>query len=464
MMRCILTLLCVASALCAEAATHTWTGAAYGDGALADGDTVVGDAVTNNCVLTNNNLRLTGTWSNATWSGNVIAASGVSGLIVSNLVFRATDNGLGLGYSNGFNAFSLSVTNLEIVGCSISNLYYRYASTECGNAPQALVIDAAGKTNISIHNNTLDMLGNGIVIAYSGFSSNVQIYSNTITRVSWGMFLNTLSVGDAYGWRIWANTIDHLDDWDPMGGPCAGSYHNDGIIINGGATAATNHSMVIDRNQIGPHIRTASALLYSQPTDAYSYPGLKVINNVFLLDSNTVSAPFCVMGISNVLYANNTFISIDQTNQSLAFGAMPGSALYNNLTLRVAMAVSHSSGYPAASDYNAWNGPWADGFAFPPFENFTDWKTHSLDSHSTTNAATLNASYAPTLADTVARGTGTNLTALGIKGDFYGNARVTWDIGAVNAESNPPVTPIATNTTIVGPVTMTGGTTKISQP
>lgn len=119
-MRRLLTLMVVASALCVEGATHTWNGAPYADGSLADGDTVVGVNVTNNCTLTNNNLKITGTWSNATWTGNVIAGTALQRLVISNLVLRATDNGLGLTYSNAFNAISLSgsdITTLIYLHC-----------------------------------------------------------------------------------------------------------------------------------------------------------------------------------------------------------------------------------------------------------------------------------------------------------------------------------------------------------
>lgn len=413
-----------------RAATHTWTGAAYGDGALADGDTVVGVNVTNNCTLTNNNLRITGTWSNATWTGNVIAGTGLQGLVISNLILRATDNGLGLTYSNQFNAISLSGSDITIRDSTITNLYYRYESTECGAAPQGIVFAAANSTNVLIHNNRLDMLANAIVLTYGGWSSNVQAYSNTITRVSWGIFLNTTSAGDAYGWRLWANSIDQLDAWNPLGGPCAASYHNDCVIVNASTSGATNHSLKIDRNRMGPTIHIASSMLYVNPDETYKFPGLQVVNNLFLLDATGTNAPMCHVRSVDALVANNTLIGPNQATH----GVIPGVSLFNNLCVGVSMAVNHSTdGYPTASDYNVWNGPVADSFDYSPFETWPDWQARGFDANSTTNAPNLDGNYVPTGSDTVARGAGTNLTALGITTDFNGRARpasAAWTIGA----------------------------------
>jgi hypothetical protein len=425
----------------------------------------------------------------------------------SNGTIEATDNGMYHSYSNNFNAVSIVAGNsLEIKNLTITNLYYRIASQDCSAAPQAITTGGDSFTNLSIHNNTLDMLANGIVVGYNGNCNGLQIYSNTMTRINWGMFLNGGNYGSCSNFSIYGNHINHFENWNPMGGPCAGSYHGDGIYLNNSITgnATTNFNCRVFGNTIGPSVDVASALIYVTGGNAYTFPGLRIYNNLLLEGTNTEQVNSAIaVNTYNVIVVNNTIHA--DIHQGSAIGVSDGAICTGNLVYNLGIGstvafydgymekgiLTNFPGYIIAADYTPGLQQWAvyinpsnvvsvlDSNLYSTVDSFelycpstkelsngiadglnysTDfiyaqakWQSFGLDLHSlfTTTKPLFNPDYS-LAGSSIGVAFAPNLTWLGITNDFYGNARPTtgnWTAGAFEVSSstatNRPSAPTA---------------------
>jgi hypothetical protein len=378
----------------------------------------------------------------------IIIDGGVNGLITS------TSNGLGLSHSNNCAGvvFSSAGAGLEIRNLTVSNLYYRIpgAANDFGGASGIKI--RGNLTNCSIHNCAVQTVGNAISAYFnSGVSTNVQIYSNTIVDVSWGIaFGNQQSNSLCIDSSIWANRINHFESY--TGNPTLN--HQDGIICYTTMFTQTNRNLRIFRNYIGPDIatnQTTAAIFVNDTQYSGSFENLLIYNNLLTAkDGNAWANGFIAADGNPSQVYNNTLVSTTGNPQGNAVYVHSGHMIFvNNLCYNVGNILGQAiSGAPGMqptlitnSDYNIgfkalywwtpgsfnWGGStsYRDHATYPQFTGFDD--------HTSTNPPSLDASYAPISGDTVAIGKGTNLTALGITADFYGNSRPAtgpWTIGA----------------------------------
>ena len=168
-----------------------------------------------------------------------------------------------------------------------------------------------------------------------------------------------------------------------------------------------------------------------------------------------------IKGTRRTYVFNNTFWSESPRYNAMALGGSYGGTGWdtnifatNNLSYNVAFPIISPYSPPSVSgsDYNIF---WASGGTYPLFtytdtaqrvfvNGSTGWKdVTSFDSNSKTNQPTLDANLVPTVADTVARGAGVNLTSWGITTDYNGNPRPSsgaWTIGAFENQTLTIVT------------------------
>lgn len=397
----------------------------------------------------------TGSGAAIYWIGmhDVVVDGGVNGLIwcVDNGMFRANSNSV-----EGINVTCNG--GVEFKNLTMSNLYYRVSSTECNGTAVGMRVDTYAGTNILIHNNTIYDSSNPILLLYAGDWRNFQIYSNNLQRINQGLAAYAGASGNGYGMKVWANTMNHFENWDPLGGACAGSYHGDGVFFEPNQ-GCTNHGLLIYQNYIGPSIPAATAEIIVQSYGANMFPGCMIFNNFLVEGTNTVQV--------NRFIENETDVALMLNNTMVRQGAAGGTGIastvgksWNNLYYNITTVIAFPGDLDTnsfASDYNlAWNTDPDHGVYgfnvdtnYPGF-NFRDFWTYwrncpnqlgqCYDLHSLTNQPSLDVNYVPTSGDIYCRGNGTNLTSLAnslgvpeLKMDFYGNTRPIvgpWTIGA----------------------------------
>lgn len=206
------------------------TGLSAGDTAFFWGNRTNGITVTSGVtyIATNGARFLAGSWTMA----NKPVSGACRNVVLDGLWIEATNNGLGLGFTNLVNAIDLNLDGaLEIKNCIITNMLQRTSAHGENVSGQGIVVGGT-MTNVLIHNNWIEMVGNAIILGSTvGYCTNVQIFSNRCERVSWGIFLNTGTLSYCEGFQIWANTVDRLNVWDTPNGTST-TTHQDGIYPN----------------------------------------------------------------------------------------------------------------------------------------------------------------------------------------------------------------------------------------
>ena len=412
---------------------------------------------------------------------------GVDGLIT------ATDNGMGRTYrTNCYGVELNALAGVEIKNLTVSNLYWRTFSADCPGSNVGIEgISVGGPicTNILIHNNKVWRVLNGIQTSYGYYSTNFQVYSNDIQHINQAInVVVSTTFGDAYGMSIWANRIDHFEDYDPSNSECGLWWHADGIFfITNLPQAPTNHNMRIYRNYIGPSLINASGLINITPTALNGpYDGLLIYNNLLIEGTNTVHVNNAVgsqawttliayntivasgaagigigcgsnvTALANVVVNYATPVSV-QIDQWFVTNTLAGYAGYISTGYKLVISNSFSSSYiygrsPLSTGivfdqniYSSTHPGFPDllfGFYLPGASTyqkyFGTWKSYGFDLHSSTNAILLNSDYSLAANSQVGFGMGPNLTALGITDDFYGNPRPAtgpWTVGAFQSPS-----------------------------
>lgn len=417
--------------------------------------------------------------------------------------FECTSNGYGRAFTN--NAWGMSVAvknNFELKGVRMSNILYRVSSptllVNCESG-RGVRLESTDATNILIHDCIFDMVGNAVEITHSGSYSNIQVYSNTIFNVSFGVSWNAgATPGQGYNAGIWGNYIEPRDAFNPEGGPCAGTYHNCGIKVEGALGGVTNHSFGVYRNDIGHNFPIGTAGIAFTPNNYISgWTNTYIVNNRLTSGTNTtyvsvdttnsqsITSGWILAGMpGNTIVANNTIISTLGAGKSVAI--WEGCQVINNLSYNVGAFMDlaqPSSEFDCStntlcyrpwtncvSDFNVWYGVQA-----ATMDYFGVWDTNTVladyrvnratwgewtnrwhfDPFGITNRPDINTNTGVLLAsDTVATIRGSNLTAYALAlnipaltNDFFGAGRPAtgrWTIGAIQDTNTTPDPPAAT--------------------
>jgi len=284
------------------------------------------------------------TWNldpvNDVQSSAAIYGSSFHDVIIDGAVINCTSNGNrgGLPFTNhNRGIYFLSVRNVEIKNCIVTNLGYDLVTTNAypntayipGSTSEprwkftypaaggdGIFITGQNLTNILVHNNFVDWAGNGLLLSMdSGFHTNIQFYSNTVYHCSWGLgWLQSVAHTTNWNGKIWANTYSYQTNYDgnPNGDSSSNPNHQDGMIISCNTTDGYNTNMQIFRNRIGPLIgELSSAYVYQETVySSLNWRGLIICDNVF--DARgTNEHPTSILGMNGngVKLFNNTFVS-----------------------------------------------------------------------------------------------------------------------------------------------------------
>lgn len=381
-----------------------------------------------------------------------IIDGGANGLIT------ASDNGAGKTFTNSVNGVHLPTCtgNVEVKNLNITNLYFRFQGVTNDLASGQGVVMQGHMTNCSVHNCTVSMIGNGLVVFWdTGTSTNIQIYSNNVSLCSWGIAhaaqnASAINIDS----KIFKNRIDHFEN--SLGNV---DNHLDGIFCYTTIASQGCTNLQIYQNSIGPNIAgtnltaaggSSSILINDPPHIAGLQPGtssfvnLKVFNNLLTATNygNWADGFVSVQGDPYYVF-NNTYIS---WHAGFVLTVYSGQGYYfNNLSsnvVEIAQAGGGAySGVITNSDYNVMYGMttfkgWSGGLG--AWSDWTNTFGHFSDKNGTTNMPALDANYVPLASDTVARGRGTNLFTLATN-DYYGNARPSsgaWVVGAFENTNN----------------------------
>ena len=385
-------------------------------------------------------------------SFNYITVDGAGGFM------RSTDNGTAFGHQSWAWAIqsSASIGEITIQNVTATNLYARVASGDETGTATAINFYPANFNNVIIRGCTLSHAQVGINCTYDAVSTNLQVYSNSISHVNWGV-----AVGDARGtsglhWLyIHHNVIDHFENWDHVPSQPT-PYHHDGIYIFAqNSPSILNHARIYD-NVIGPNVgdpndtTTAIGCVGWDDATGVPTPDVAIFNNVCYLITGGWNNGFFSVGSSNGVVANNTVFA----NGILMSGIDSRGYAYYLVVNNIVMACGADSIYlpanwweqPNKSDYNVLS-PFGTGIGI----SWTSWQSTGRDLHGMTNDPVVVNALAGDFhlqATSPAIGAGTNLTSLGIPElnfDFDGNPRPAtgpWTIGAYSATAiAPPIMP-----------------------
>lgn len=391
-----------------------------------------------------------------TWAGLDINANGIlywtdaSYILVdgsgSATNIECTDNGVGLGSANVFNCifFEGVCNSIEIRNMGITNIMRRSQNDTDIGSGQGITYNLHDSQDVLIHNNRIGMIGNAIEQNWAGTLTNIQVYSNDLEYVSFGIFFGTTSAGASDGVMFFANTVNHQDNWDdPLD-----LNHQDGIHVTSGHTGGTNYNLVISRNHIGPLNGTNnSACIFFYPDEHGKFVGTKIINNILLCNSDQDNHDRMIqtINVDNALIANNTFVNFlvaggFQFGQGMGgIRTGDGALVYNNAQTNGTWGLQLDTAI-TVSDYNDMsmipgNGTWQ--LPSSSQVDWSGWQANGYDPHGTILPPNWDSNFAPLANDTVLIGKGTNLSAY-FTTDYYGRSRPTvgaWTVGAIEGSS-----------------------------
>lgn len=192
---------------------------------------------------------------------------------------------------------------------------------------------SGGFTNSSIHNCVLSDIGNVLDFGYTYNTSNVQVYSNSISHCSFG--LQVYGYGSAMGlaWKMWRNTINITEDWSGNNS----QFHGDGFIGNQSFVSGAAASY------FDPDITTAyygsdgkfllTITNYGPYAGYYNYYQFGDTNNVSLLNgTNTYTTTASFYAATNlVTFMGTTNARVTARLNHLYGGTNVGFEFYQNV-------------------------------------------------------------------------------------------------------------------------------------
>ena len=405
-----------------------------------------------------------GTWNQSGSNGDAaLYGNGVSYIDVDgggnqDVDFECTSNGTGLTTSNHAVGIQFDASAfINVYGVRATNMYLRTTGSE-DNTVGGCIQFRSGANSIMVSNCIVSDANVPIYVAYSTGNSNVTIRNCWGTKAGEGVIV----MGALSGTASVTNTLIYNNRFfENLAWSGQPNIHVNCIHLHSFIAGSRMWGTRIYNNEFGGNMGSAPTsylFVEGEVEDTFIY------NNFFRLydaESAGGNGMLFIKGTRRTYVFNNTFWSESPRYNAMALGGSYGGTGWdtnifatNNLSYNVAFPIISPYSPPSVSgsDYNIF---WASGGTYPLFtytdtaqrvfvNGSTGWKdVTSFDSNSKTNQPTLDANLVPTVADTVARGAGVNLTSWGITTDYNGNPRPSsgaWTIGAFENQTLTIVT------------------------
>lgn len=355
----------------------------------------------------------------------------------SNGLLQNTANGSALANQQNSTGVLVGYTtsNVEVRNLTIRNIYVHSGSGSDGANTRG-IFASGSNSNLSIHNNTISMVRQAILVAYST-SANVAIYNNTTSRHCWGIGVGagntTASLANLY---VYGNKISDFAEWYDT----ANAFHADGIYIYGaagGTTGITN--AYIYSNFLGGDIGTHGTAFIYASNNVFN---LSVFNNIIAASNNYPNDGLIYL-LSNCPKAsvhNNTLIGNGKGNAIYFGSASPGLTVANNIIKNVQIGIFQldAASTIASAKNNVYYGVTYVGRAVSLYRSTLSlWQAAcKCDTGSLVADPVLATDYSLS-AKSPAIGAGANLTSLGVsllQYDYLQGKRAAsgnWDAGAI---------------------------------
>jgi hypothetical protein len=384
------------------------------------------------------------------WSANGAINLGAHSYLVvdggTNGVIQNTANGTGLAnQQTSVGVYGSGATHAEVKNLTIKNIYVNQGSSSSAS-------DSAGVNTVGIQfngnstssladHNTVSQAKTGIQFAMDsgGDASSIQIFSNKISDVDWGINVGGGDPGDtATGVQIYANDISNWTNWQFP----TSAYHQDGIILFNVGNSSAGIIANVYNNYIHGDLGVGSPTGFIYCAD---FSSCTVYNNLLVNSGHTIDGIIWLGQTSNngktMGVYNNTIVST-QNDIGLTLALSGHATVKNNIFNGVSVGIHDYNTLTStvtASNNNLWQ---TTSGAAPQmatgdstFVNYSAWQTDGFDLNSSTVAPNLNTSYAPNTGSP-AIGLGANLTSLSITSldfDYAGTSRPAtgnWTAGA----------------------------------
>jgi hypothetical protein len=422
-------------------------------------------------------------FSKPSWGGGaVITMNGKSYIVLdggTNGIIEDTNNGSTKdGFANQHNDLAISCAagcpNAEIKNLTIRNIYqttYSLLNADSSRYGQAILMQNAANSNISIHHNTFTNTGfAGVNFQLSGNESTNTIYSNTFSLIAWPIVYGTTTPGaqpsgikihdnditNGFNWGgFWSppptasyNHLDPIHFWSAQantsitGIQVYNNYiHGDFGIVNttGNTTAPIYYESFANNVQ---H-QTYNNLIVFENGSAPTNGAIVMAGKGGAMDSsvfnNTIDCGTYAGSAAALQFTGNNHKNVRIQNNIIKNCGTP-IWVYNPATFS-AIAINNNDYFGAYITQNGFR--WGTSFA----SALPNWRTLcSCDVNSLSSNPNLDASYRPTAGSPVI-GAATNLTSLGIIALNADKAKMlrapsgAWDVGSyafAPGRPNPP--------------------------
>jgi hypothetical protein len=371
------------------------------------------------------------------WGGNgAIFADGVNYITIdggANGLVQATANGTGLAnQANTYAVYMENVSNSEIKNLTISNIYVHTANPSDEGGQSTVGLQWSYGSNVTIDHNTCHDVRSCIIYSYqaSSTSSNINIFSNTVYNVNWGII-----VGDGNGGAILNapvavhdNVIHDFALWDDN----ANYNHHDGVYcFSTHPTSSLNACSVYNNYIYGdPGTHTNTYIFFSENDSGMACLGMQAFNNLLVNSaSSTGRVPangFIQDWCTDTVLYNNTMVGLSATDNTggnfcISLNVGTGQTAENNICSTVYMGIylnNSGSVLLKAMDYNdsyvpSYLGSDNAGNYYATLAKWQGCTAHGCpsahDMDSTSGNPSLNSSYHLTTSTSAAWQRGANL-------------------------------------------------------
>ena len=365
------------------------------------------------------------------WSANgAINCNNVSYITVdggSNGTIQNTANGTNQANhqtSTGF--YGGNCTQSEVKNLTIKNIYINAGSgsgaTDTKGVSTSDIVFNGNSTKSIIDHNTLSQAKSGVLISAdpNGDASGVQIYSNTISDMDWGISIGYMEETPETrytGLLIHDNSITNWTNWQFP----TNAMHQDGMILFNFATGSQTLTASIYSNHIYGDLGVGS------PT-GFIYCAQNASCNMY--NNVLVNTGHVIYGIiwadthlgGDTIY-NNTIVGLEgdfaiTLGTSVATNVNTPDIVENNIVLGPGIGIHDYSTLTSdvsASDHNVWQT--ASGVApqmatnDSTYVSYSTWQADGYEKHSTNANPLLDSNY-HLQAGSPAKGLGANLVNL----------------------------------------------------